>query len=382
MTTTVVRATSSSAFLSVVPHLLECTPRQSLVIVPFDGNQSLGAMRVDLPPEGDAAEDGLASTVIGIACKVRRTDGVAIVVYADVPLAAGLPHLGFVDAVRSRAQICGLRLVDALVVGADGWASFFEPAAIHPLAEIAAHPAPTVDGVEVHPDQTSAAALPEVDAESARAFGRLLDDVEDALHRTSARRRVGPARRARIDEAVAGIGDPPALFERIASTPTDQLGLGHLAALGFCLERPALRDVALVQWATDLPTGDAVLHAQTEYRTGTPIPPDLARPLYGEGALPDPSRLRAGLDACRQVAALTPEDRRPGPLAACAWLAWAGGRASHAATYAEQALRIDARHGLSEIVLTLVTAGQLPEWVYERPTSPAGTGSSRGSRAR
>ncbi|WP_295790370.1 DUF4192 family protein [uncultured Microbacterium sp.] len=382
MTTTVVRATSPSAFLSIVPHLLECTPRQSLVIVPFDGTHSLGAMRVDLPPEGDAVEDGLASTVIGMACKVRRTDGVAVVVYADVPLAAGLPHLGFVDAVRSRAQICGLRLVDAFVVGSDGWARFLDPATIRPLDEITAHPTPVVEGVEVHPDQTSAAALPEIDRESARAFGRLVDDVEVALVRGSAGRRVSPARRARIDEAVAEIGDPPALFERIASVPTEQLDLAHLAALGFCLERPALRDVALVQWATDLPTGDAVLHAQTAYRTGTPIPADLARPLYGEGARPDPSRLRAGLDACRRVAALTPDERRPGPLAACAWLAWAGGRASHAAAYAEQALRIDSAHGLSEIVLTLVSAGQLPEWVYERPTSPAGTGSSRGSRDR
>ncbi|MFJ4037248.1 DUF4192 family protein [Microbacterium sp. NPDC090007] len=382
MTTTVVRATSSSAFLSVIPHLLECTPRQSLVVVPFEGTHSLGAMRVDLPPEGDPVEEGLASTVIGMACKVRRTDAVAVVVYADASLAAGAPHLGFVDAVRSRAQICGLRLVDALVVGQDGWATYADPAVVHPLAEIAAHPQPLADGAPVHPDQLSAATLPDVDTGAASDFGRILDDVETRLRGARAPRRLSPARRARIEATLDGIGDPPALFEKLASVRGDAFELADLTALGYCLERPFLRDVALVQWATDLPTGDAVLRAQTAYRAGTPVPTDLARPLCGEGAHPDPFRLTAGLDACRQVASLTPLERRAGALSACAWLAWAKGRATHAADYAGRALDIDATHGLSEIVMTLVSAGTLPEWVFERPTSPAGRGSSRGSRGR
>ncbi len=86
MTTTVVRATSPSALLSLIPHLLECTPQQSLVVVPFGRGRSLGAMRVNLPPAGATThEEGVASTVVGMACKVSQTDAVLIAVYTDEP---------------------------------------------------------------------------------------------------------------------------------------------------------------------------------------------------------------------------------------------------------------------------------------------------------
>lgn len=385
MTTTVVRATSSPAFLSLVPHLLECTPHRSLVVVPFGEGRSLGAMRVDLPPEGDRPiEEGVASTVVGMACKVTRTDSVAIAVYTDRSVSenAGAPHTGLVDAVRARADICGLRVIDALVVGSDGWASYLEPAAQpHPLTDIQDAAFAGLDD-DVSGDHLTGAHLPAGSADDARLVEQLLVDAEHALRRSRDRRHLSPERRIAADAVAAEIADPPALFEYSVERPIDQVDTTRIAALAFCLERPALRDVALMQWTGDLATGDAVFRAQTAFRGGEPVPEDLARPMWGEGAHPDPARLRAGLELCRHVASVVAPERRPGALAACAWLAWASGRSTHATFYADEALAIDGTHGLSGIMRTMLDAGRLPEWVFERSTSPAGTGSSRGSRVR
>lgn len=383
MTTTVVRATSSADLLSLVPHLLECTPRESLVVVPFGGGSSLGAMRVDLPPEGDpTVEDGVASTVIGMACKVARTDAVVIAVYTDVEMtnATNAPRARLVEAVRARADICGLRVIDALVVGRDGWSSRMDPSpSVHPLAEIQDAAVAGLDH-DLSGDHRAASELPAVDPDDARRVEQLLLDVDHCLRRSRDRRRLSPRRRGAADDVAAQIADPPALFENAVVLGAERLDVRHLAALAYCLERPSLRDVALMQWTGDLAVGDAVLSAQTAFRSGEPVPEHLARPMWGEGARPDPARLRAGLEICRRLAALVALERRPGALAACAWLAWACGRSTHAAAYAEAALEIDGTHGLSEIMRTMTDAGRLPEWVFERPTSPAGTGSSRGSR--
>ncbi|MFF7682847.1 DUF4192 family protein [Microbacterium sp. NPDC007973] len=384
MTPTVVRTASSASFLALVPHLLECTPRHSLVVIPFADGRSLGAMRVDLPRGGPAEAESIASTVIGMACKVASTDAIVPVVYTDEAVTgdSGLPERALIDEVVSRAGICGLRVLDALVVGPDAWACYLDPAGAPPglLSEISDAAARVPDGLP-RTDQFSAAALPAVDAEAVKSVARLLGDVDDALGRPRDRRRLPLARRAQADEVVSLLTDPPALFER-AVTATGGMRWPVTAALAFCLERPSLRDVALMQWAADAATGDAVLRAQTAFSAGTPFPEDLARPMWGEGERPDPERLRTALEVSRRVAAIVPLDRRPGPLSACSWLAWAQGRSSHAATYAEEALRIDSQHGLSTIMLSLLDAGRLPEWVFERPTSPAGRGSSRGSRAR
>lgn len=383
---TIVRAASSSEFLALVPHLLGCTPRQSLAVVTFAGGRSLGALRVDLPDPDISEVDSIASTVIGMACKVPRTDAIATVVYTDVRLtdATEAPHRALVEALMARADICGLRVTDALVVGPDGWDGYLSPASDgpRPLDEIAADPGmpglPEVDG-----DQFAAAVLPSVPPPEASAVYRVLTDIEHLIARTRDGRRLPARRRAAAARVVDDLVDPPAVFERFVA-PGIPLDVEAIAALSFCLQRPALRDVALMQWVGDITTGDAAYGAQHAYEEGHPFPADLARPMWGEGAHPDPSRLLRALDRCRYVAAATPRAGRAGPLAACAWLAWATGRSTHAAAYVAQALDIDPGHGLADIVRTLTDRGRLPEWVFERGsvTSPGGTGSSRGSRDR
>ncbi|SIR89338.1 DUF4192 family protein [Microbacterium sp. RURRCA19A] len=383
----IVRAGAPAEFLALVPHLLGCTPRSSLALVTFAAGRSLGALRIDLPaPDSDAEVENVASTVIGMACKVSRTDAVAAVVYTDLPLrdAGSAPHRALVDAVVARADICGLRVIDAFAVGPDGWIGYLagadgEP---RPLEEIAADPdltrTPELDG-----DQYAAATLPPVPTAERTAVNRLLTDAGHLVARSREAKRLPAGRRAAARLVLDDIADPPALFEAFVS-PDEDPDDRAVAAVSFCLQRPLLRDVALMQWIGDLTTGDATYRAQTAHAAGHPFPADLARPMWGEGARPDPPRLLRALDRCRHLAAATPRSRRAGPLAACAWLAWATGGSTHAAAYAADALDIDPDHGLADIVRIMCAQGRLPEWVFEREavTSPGGTESSRGSRAR
>jgi len=386
MTIPVVSAASSSSFLALVPHLLGFTPRRSLVLVPFSEARSLGAMRVDLPASGDVtANDSVAATVIGMACKVARTDAVALIVYTDDALGGSpeLAHQDLIDAAITRADICGLRVVDALVVADDGWDSYLAPTlcAPHPLSGIAAADLEHLD-LPVLDDQFAGAELPDTDPAVAAGVAAGLREIERLLGRASEGRRLPLAHRGAAGTATAALSDPPTLLEGVLAVPPAEIEPAYLAAVAFCLERPALRDVALMQWAADLATGDAVFHAQTSFHGGAAFPEELARPMWGEMGRPDPARLHKALDLCRFIASALPRERRPGALSACAWLAWATGRASVAGAYAEAALDIAPAHGLSEIMIGMIDSGRLPEWVFERPTSPAGTESSPESPAR
>ena len=132
------------------------------------------------------------------------------------------------------------------------------------------------------------------------------------------------------------------------------------AALTWCLARPALRDIALVQWCGGMAAGDEALDAQLRWESGEEYPAHLAMQMWGEGERPDPDRLEAALALSRRVAAAAPRAVRAGPLATCAWLAWALGRSTHAERYATLACEIEPEHGLAEIVRSFVLAGHLP----------------------
>lgn len=366
---TVIRVSSPLSLLALVPRLFDCTPRRSLVLIPFAKSRSLAGLRVDLPADDSPDLARVASTVIGMACKVPHADAVTVVVYTDDAVAGSdpLPHGALLDAVRERAHICGLHIVDALVVGADGWSSYLDPsvAGAHALDEITAA-GPDLPEVSPDRDQAAGAALPTVDLAEKERLGRVLEDVDRLLDIPRRRDGLSVSRRRAAEAVLDELSDPPALFESVLDPLSGADGRYRLASLAFALERPMLRDVALMQWVGDITAGDAVFQAQTRFPDGVGYPEDLARPMWGEGAQPDLDRLRIALERCRQVVATTPRSRRTGSLAACAWLAWATGRGTHAASYANSALEIDPEHGLSAIVLTLADSGRLPEWLFER----------------
>lgn len=321
-------------FLAVVPALLGYHPVDSVVIVVFDGKMSRGAMRFDMPPDRATAAQ-LATVATGLVCKIADATGLAVVVYGDPEPAE---HIG--DDLSEQAQSAGLHVVDALVVSDGRWARIGTG---DELVELEAVPDQFSEMVAAG-DQSSGAELPEPDA-------GLVADV---------------ARSLKVDTPDLSPEEMLALFERAVGVHDADVSASGWARLIWCLARPALRDVALMQWAGGPDTGIIALQAQLAWENGTEYPSELARVMWGEGARPDPKRLERALAVCLKAAALAPTGQKPGALASAAWLAWSLGHSTHADKHAERAQRIDPEHGLAEIVRTLVAAGHLPEWAFVR----------------
>jgi len=402
--TTIIKAAGPAEFLSLVPRMLGYVPARSLVLIPFAGSRSLGAMRFDLPYGEPDEIDRVAATVIGMACRLPEADAVAAIAYADERFAEneGMPQRGLVDALARRADACGLHLTDALCVAVDGWGSYLDPRCPQdgrPLSDLAPGSATVAGLPDPDGDQASGAMLPDVEPAQTElvalahdAFARavsVLCGTEET--RPAARRGHGaPADReaasadrsdaavaasdpddtGRVDPralaAVCALDDLPTLFERALTWRPDRLEPYDAAMLIWCLARPSLRDIALVQWSGTLAAGDEAFDAQLRWEDGEEYPAHLAMQLWGEGDRPDADRLEHALLLVRHVAANAPRDLRPGALAMCAWLSWALGRSTHAEVYALEACAIEPEHGLSEIVLSFVHAGHLPDWAFRR----------------
>lgn len=385
--TTIFRAAGAADFLALVPRLLGYRARRSVVLVPFEDARSLGAMRLDLPGELDADErESFSATALGLVCKVGSADGLAVVVYTDAQVAdgEGLPSRALVSALLAHANRCGLRVSEALCVAADAWGSYLDPecpAAGRPLSDIPYdHEAFAGDPLP-NEDQESGAALPEVGSAERERLRRSLAEIDGAM--ASLFGRVAPPGAGGEDDAdadaadarriapgalvtVCRMDDLPLLFEEALTRGPAELDPYEAGALAWCLSRPALRDVALVQWASDLSTGDEAFEAQLRYSDGEPYPEHLAARIWGDASAPDPQRLQSALALTRRLAAAAPRSACPGILAAAAWLAWALGRSTHAGRYAELAREIDPSHVLAGIVLGFVANAHLPEWVYRR----------------
>ena len=372
-TTTIITAGSAAEFLSLLPRMLGFRPRRSLVLVPFARARTLGAMRLDLPGGDTDDIEAYAATCVGMMCRVASADSVALVVFDDAPFDVDgtPPRDELARALVSKADACGLGIVDALCVAADGWASFVRPElAPRSLAELAIDPSGAERLAEPDGDQWSGSELPQVDETDAASVESALVALADAVVVLCSdagvldeSTRVDP--RA-LDAAVA-LDDLPALFEAMLAWDASQLDPYDAATAAWCLSRPALRDIALVGWTAGPERGDEALTAQLRWEKGEPYPAELAQVMWGEGVQPEPSRLLDALAVVRAVAALAPESHRAGPLAVCAWLSWALGRSTHAESYAKRAVEVEPEHGLAEIVLSFVTAAHLPDWAFSRP---------------
>lgn len=387
--TTIVKAADAAEFLSLVPRMLGYLPSCSLVLIPFAGTSSLGAMRFDLP-SGDDAADSFAATVVGTACRLPGADAVAAIAYTDLCFEERrMPHTALLDALERRIDESGLRTADLLCVAADGWGSVFDadlPSGGRPLDELDAVPPGAEDVAAAEGDQTSGAELPRVGVIESESVGRALvafSRAVDVLCGEEARAGAKGGAKGeesgggeasvtgddeRIDPralaAACAIDDLPGLFEEALHWPHEDIAPYDAATLAWCLARPALRDVALVQWCGTLRDGDDAFEAQLRWESGEEYPVHLAMRMWGEGDRPDPDRLEHALALVRHVAALAPRALRPGSLAMCAWLSWALGLSTHADAYAREALTIEPEHGLSEIVRSFVHAGHLPDWAF------------------
>lgn len=333
--TTIHRATQPSDFLAAVPALLGYQPTESVVVVPFAGPRTVGAMRFDLPSVENASH--LASVAAGMVCKVESATGLAIVVYGGRSQAEAVG-----EAISQTAAECGLNVIDRFYVTGGGW-GFIGGDAVSPMPEIPEHLAAMIP----ESDQHTGANLPEIDEALAREVAKAI-----------------PADLA-LSLAMQGT-DPLDLFEGALSWDGSSLEAQSAAAMIAMMNRPALRDIALVQWAHGFAAGESALDAQVAWESGVEYPKNLAMVMWGEGPRPAAERLVAALTACRHLAALAPEDAVVGPLSAAAWLSWALGRSTHADVYSRRALAIDPEHGLSQIVGSFIQAGHLPAFAFSR----------------
>lgn len=367
---TVLHATDSAEFLALVPSLAGFTPRQSIVLLPFQGSRAHGAMRIDLPHDG-VDLDEFVDTAIGLVTHVGGTDAVAVVVYTDeqpqhTPDGSVLPSSVVVDELLALAADLGMHIVDALCITPEGWASYLhEDPVVRPLDEIPA-PASIPGLADVSGDQDAGAALPPVDLAEKERVGRALRELDDLL----AHEHLHLADHARTNpQAIAAatvLDDMPLFFEDLLDSP-ENVPPFATAALLWCMQRPRFRDVALLQWARDLPFGSRALSAQLAYaQDGAAVPEDLGQVLLGQGPRPDADRLKVALTVVRGAAARAPRASRPAPLTAAAWLSWALGRSSHASHYLRLVAEIDPGYSLACLLGNMINAAMLPEWSFRR----------------
>lgn len=383
--TTVLRASGSAELLSIVPPLAGFTPSESLVLLPFHGSRTAGAMRLDLP-RGDVSATEYADIAVALVARVDRTDAVALVVYTDdeaqaTPDGLVLPYAVEIDGVLGCASDAGLGIVDALCVTPSGWSSYLVD---DPVLEPLGTAAPDVPSIgDVRGDQHAGTALPVVDFAEKERVGRAQRALEGLLEHGRHGDPTGVENPVAI-AALVLLEDIPAFFESVLRS-SEALPPFATAALLWCLDRPLFRDVAAVQWATDLGGGMRTLEAQLAFAEhGRPVPDEIGDLLLGRGPRPDPDRLTRALSVVRAAAARAPRASQAAPLTIAAWLSWALGRSSHAGDYLDAARAIDPDYGLAALFEQMISAAILPDWAFRPggPTSPGGRGSSRGSRGR
>tara|TARA_Y100001947_G_scaffold147667_1_gene144115 strand:+ start:252 stop:1382 length:1131 start_codon:yes stop_codon:yes gene_type:complete len=361
--TPIIHATSPAEFLTVVPRLLGFVPQRSVVLVPFRRGRSRGAMRLDLPPDDDRADE-IAATMIGLVCRVPEADGCAIVVYGDTDA----PARTLVEGIERRAEACGVLIVEALWVAGRRWGSYARsdsgsvPTAddLPPgIEDVAAPEANQYAGADLLPLDASRSTAVEAACEALDAAIRALV-LADADHPTTDPARIDP----RAFAAACLLDDLPAFVERLLGSDAAALDPFEIAAAAWALGRPSLRDIALICWVDGIDAGDEAAQAQACWEDGAEYPSEIAMRLWGEGPRPSPERLGRALLLARHIASAVPASRRPGPLAVAAWFSWALGRSTHADLFAQQATAIEPEHGLAEIVRSFVGAGHLPDWAF------------------
>ena len=372
--TTVMKASGSAEFLGLVPALAGFTPTRSIVLTPFEGKRTYGALRIDLPDDDPTA---FAEGAVDLIARVERIDALAVVVYTEEhaqPTRDGLvlPHGVVVDELLSAAEDRRLGIVDVLCVTPDGWASYLddEPS-LHALDTIRVID-PTQDASDVRGDQSAGTELADFGLLMTERVGRASIVLEDVICRA----RMG--REAEVEhehpEAVAAaslLDDIPALFEAAMDLPDDPPPY-VCAALLWLLERPLYRDVALMQWAGDLAVGRRTLASQITHHDAGTLPGDGAfDTMIGEGPRPSIPRLHAALRTVRTLAALAPRRKRIGPLALAAWLSWAQGRPSHTELYLAAVRAIAPEYSFGRLLNDLMVARPLPAWAFDRRVDDA-----------
>ncbi len=377
--TAIVKAKNAADFLALVPYLLGFHPQDSIVLVAFCGNRTRGALRFDLPKTDAAlACKRIATTMIGMLCKLPEVDALVPVVFTDDRFALPIPHRPFLDAVIHRAESAGFLVRDALCVASDGWGDYLDadtPHTGHPLDEISASdigervPSGARGALGKLGAVTDGAVIPVVDLGTAERVARLMLQYHDAA-------RTSVADSVELGQLGLAFGsdDPlpvfplPRLIELAVHLDPARIEDRDAALLLWFLQRPVSRNALMLQFAFGPAAGFRVLFGEQLIDGDGRGVRGSAALVFGEGPRPDPMRITAGIAVLTAVTARAPRSARPAPLCVLAWLHWALGRGSVAGILAEQALTIDPDYGFARLLLGMLDAGRLPEWAFESGT--------------
>jgi hypothetical protein len=364
---TIVKAPSQADFLAMVPQLVGVEIHDSLVLIGFRGKRTHGAIRFDLPAVGISRDvmKKFATTMVGTFCKIPDLDGVVVVICTTETFGAkaGPPYAALGKMLTDRLDRSGFAIKDALCQAGDGWASFLErdiPRGGHPLSDIEG--SPIFDGV---PDD----ALRLVRARKGEA--RIPDASTPEQQKMLAA--LAEFRRA-MDDAAAG-GELDSRLD-----PTDDLPLFVESALSWSdaeidqrgpllvalITRPSFRDQFMLQWASDLFTGDLLFEWAKAGPPGThpDLDEELGGLMMGQGPRPDPERIEGGIELLLKLVPLLAGADRLAPLCMMAWLHWALGHGSVAGVYLDEATAIDKSYGMVEVLAMMLQNGVLPEWAF------------------
>ncbi|MDZ4046208.1 MAG: DUF4192 family protein [Rhodoglobus sp.] len=366
--TEIIKANSEAELLALIPQVAGYTASNSIICVGFGGKRTIGAFRVDVPKRQREADYRAISTyIVGGLNRLPGADGVAIALYTEQTFEGegGIPFRVFERHLTDRLHREGFAIKDAFCVAQDGWASYFDrdyPRAGRPLSEIA-----------------SPIALPDI----GRWAG--LADVEPAEQHEFLDELIGVERDDWSSELSHLIDASPIdLVEAIVAWD-GPLPLPLGATLIQLIQSPARRDVVSLQVgfgefvaesveATNLMLSE--LQAQQrgsmddvvrrEVKEGRlTLDDEFTGLLMGKGRLrPDAVRVERMIEHLRRLIALAPLSYRPNPLCVLAYLLWSRGLASAAASHIEAALNIDAHHGMSQLMATMLNHSMVPEWAY------------------
>ena len=368
--TAVIKAKNPADMLALMPALLGFTPKQSVVLLPFRGNRAYGAMRLDLPGSGPpAVHKRLATYIVGTLCKLRGVDSVVLVVVTDAKFGAQStpPSSDLVKTLRARFRQSGLGLKEALCLASDGWGSYLDddtPAGGRPLSDVTnsavtgAVPPEARREVDASARESRVPNAPPAEVQRVKEkFDRLrrrVDEADDDDHH--------------VPREFEALQDVPNLMEAALEWNDEEIASGA-ALLLFAWQGPPLRDMTMLQWATEMSVGDLILDENESMIRSDPTAPSkthqfLGGLMMGIGPRPDPDRIERGIRLVRAVVARAEDEQRVAPLCMLTWLCWALGHGSEAGRYLDEAASIRPDYGMVEVLSAILGNGMMPEWAF------------------
>jgi hypothetical protein len=367
---TVIKANTPADMLALVPHLVGYFPRNSLVMMMFDGRRTCGAIRIDIPTvDSTAVLKRFANVALGTVTRVPGVIALVPVIFTDDSFGDDslIPHTELMEILQRRIGHMGYEVREALCQAADGWASYLDPRSPRggrPLSDIST----SAVNDNVPPDVRAKTGDHLADASYVVAIPESVEKANEAMARL--RTFIAAVRLSgKVAPEIEPMMDIPFFAEWILSWEPEDLQMWAPLFL-FAIQGPPMRDHIMLQWATNLATGERLFDAVADYN-GSPesLDEDLFSIMLGKAPQPDPKRLERGVELLRILLQIAEDQYRPAPLCMLAWLNWALGRLSHAHVYIDEALRIDPSYGMALLLNTIVESGMLPKWAFEKRAS-------------